>query len=407
MRGKQCGFSILIGLLLLIALLGKQLSPGTVAYGEEKKETLPTREISIDSKYTGIVISEGDDLVMDLFLVNWGSRGENINVMVESAPEGWQTWIKSYSDYVTGIHVPSGETKVLTLNAKPGKKVGPGQYTFLVKAQTTDKAFSSLTRVNVKIKEKEDKKETKGVEIDTNYPVLQGPTDAEFEFALNVLNQLDKGDTFNFSSQGPENWEIRFKPAYEEKYISSLIMKERQTQSIAVEVKPSPFAEPGEYPIKVRVASPTSYGEIDLKIVLTGTYKIEVGTADGRLSLNASQGKPANISFYVKNSGSATYHNVRFLSFKPENWKVEFNPETVASLAPGDLKQVEATIIPAEQALVGDYSVGLIVEGETTSENIEIRVTVRASTAWGWIGIGIIVLVIASLVVMFIRLGRR
>jgi uncharacterized membrane protein len=65
------------------------------------------------------------------------------------------------------------------------------------------------------------------------------------------------------------------------------------------------------------------------------------------------------------------------------------------------------TITSADQALVGDYSVSLRVEGEKSTKDMEFRVTVKASTAWGWIGIGIIVLVIAGLVVLFIRLGRR
>jgi uncharacterized membrane protein len=38
---------------------------------------------------------------------------------------------------------------------------------------------------------------------------------------------------------------------------------------------------------------------------------------------------------------------------------------------------------------------------------MELRVTVRSSTAWGWIGIGVIVVVIAGLVTLFIRMGRR
>jgi len=71
------------------------------------------------------------------------------------------------------------------------------------------------------------------------------------------------------------------------------------------------------------------------------------------------------------------------------------------------MKQVEMKITPAEQALVGDYSVNLSVEGEKASKTLEFRVTVRASTAWGWVGIGIIVLVILGLVVLFIKLGRR
>ena len=73
----------------------------------------------------------------------------------------------------------------------------------------------------------------------------------------------------------------------------------------------------------------------------------------------------------------------------------------------GDLKQVEVAITSAEQALVGDYSVSLAVEGEKTTKDVELRVTVQASTVWGWLGIGIIVLVIAGLVFMFVRLGRR
>ncbi|MCJ7684894.1 MAG: hypothetical protein MUO68_11445, partial [Desulfobacteraceae bacterium] len=62
------------------------------------------------------------------------------------------------------------------------------------------------------------------------------------------------------------------------------------------------------------------------------------------------------------------------------------------------------------QALVGDYSVGLRVESGTppkADKTIEMRVSVTASAAWGWIGIGLIVFVMAGLVFLFTRLGRR
>ena len=44
---------------------------------------------------------------------------------------------------------------------------------------------------------------------------------------------------------------------------------------------------------------------------------------------------------------------------------------------------------------------------EKTTKNIEFRVTVKASSAWGWIGIGMIVLVIIGLTGLFRWLGRR
>ena len=176
---------------------------------------------------------------------------------------------------------------------------------------------------------------------------------------------------------------------------------------MAVAVKPFPLAKPGEYPIRVKVSSPEAKGEVELTVVLTGTYKLDTGTATGLLSLNAVRGKEGNLSVYVKNSGSAVLNSVDFMSVKPENWKVESSPEKIETLPPGELKQVEVSITPAEQALVGDYSVGIRAHAGKLSKNMELRVTVMASTAWGWIGIGIIVLVMVGLVVLFVRLGRR
>jgi len=237
--------------------------------------------------------------------------------------------------------------------------------------------------------------------------VIRGPSDATFEFSVDVNSKLDKDAVFDLFAQGPKGWDINFKPAYETKYISSLRLKANQNQSIAVEVKPAMTAAAGEYPINIRVSSGDAKGEAQIAVILTGTYGLEVGTPDGLLSLDARQGKPANMSFYVKNSGSATNHDIKFMSFKPENWKVEFKPEKIDSIEAGDLKQVELIITPFDDALVGDYSVSVNVEGEKASKVIEFRTTVKASAVWGWIGIGIIVVVIGGLLGLFRWLGRR
>ncbi|MFH1091121.1 MAG: NEW3 domain-containing protein, partial [Pseudomonadota bacterium] len=85
----------------------------------------------------------------------------------------------------------------------------------------------------------------------------------------------------------------------------------------------------------------------------------------------------------------------------------EFKPEKVANLKPGEIKQIEVKITPAQDALVGDYSVAINAQGEKAQENLELRITVKASSAWGWVGVAIIVLVIIGLAFAFRRLGRR
>jgi uncharacterized membrane protein len=86
---------------------------------------------------------------------------------------------------------------------------------------------------------------------------------------------------------------------------------------------------------------------------------------------------------------------------------VEFAPESIEALEPGGVKQVEAKITPAAQALVGDYSVGLTADGEKSSKSLELRVTVHAPTTWAWIGVGTIALVIGGLGGLFTWFGRR
>jgi len=377
------------------------------ASGDENKKQLPAREISVSPEYTGIIVQEGEDVSLDFTIKNGGRNDENIELVIPSVPEGWKAKFKTYSFDVTGVHVASDSSLSLTFEAEPEKGVKPGIYAFIVQGKTADGKLTSSTRLVIKVKEKEQEKKLKGLNIVTSYPVLQGPTDAKFEFSLEVESKIDKDTILNLAVQGPERWAINFKPAYEEKYISSLRIKANQSTTMAVEVKPYAMAQPGQYPIKVKVSSDKAKAEVELVVVLTGTYQLDAGTPDGLLSLEAFQGKEANLSFYVKNSGSAAQNNVHFMSFKPENWKVEFKPEKIETLSPGDLKQIEVNITPGEQSLVGDYSVNLSVDGEKATKNLELRVTVKASTAWGWVGIGIIVLVIAGLVFLFVRMGRR
>ena len=406
MKGKKVVPRFVLALFVFTVSAVFLVSP--VVWGTEKeKKDLPPRQILVAPEYTSVTVPEGDEVSIDLTVANEGKQDEFIDLSLTQVPKGWKARIKTYSFDVSGVFVPSDKSKSLTLKAEPEEGTGPGKYVFGIKGQTQDGKLVSTSHVTVMVREKDKEKKSKGVNLTTSYPVLQGPTDAKFEFSMEVENKTDKDGTFNLSAQGPTNWEINFKPSYEEKLISSLVLKAGARQSVAVAVKPYLLAEAGKYPIQVKVSAPEGTAEAALTVILTGTHKIEVGTASGLLSLTAETGKPANISFYVKNTGSASQENVKLLSFKPENWKVEFKPDKIDKLAPNELKQIEMVVTPSDQALVGDYSVAIGVEGEKASKNLEFRVTVKASTVWGWVGIAIIVLVVLGLVILFVRVGRR
>lgn len=372
---------------------------------DEKKDTRPERGIAVYPEYSGVTATRGEAVKMDLTVDNKGRTDETIDVKFSEIPKGWKASLRGGSYQVAGLFVANGKSRTLALSLEPDKSVPTGTYTFNIIGTTSDGKLTSQAKLTVNVQPPTPG--SQDITVTTAYPVLSGPPDTQLEFSLEVSNKSDADRTFNLSAVGPEKWDINFKPAYESKLITSLQIKAGQNQTVTVQVTPQKTAPAGQYPILVRVSSGTKSSEIKLTVNLTGIYKIDAGTPTGVLSLEAVAGKPANFSIFVKNTGSAVNRNVTFSSFKPENWDVTFKPEKIEALEPNGLKQVEVTVKPAAQALVGDYSVGVMVNGEKSDKTIEMRTTVKASTAWGWVGIGVIVVVIAGLSALFIWLGRR
>ena len=390
---------------IFFILLGVMPALVSAQQGADKKDNRPERGIAVYTEYSGVAVARGETVQMDLTLENKGRRDENIDVRIAEAAKGWKATLKGARYRVTGMVVPDGKAKTLALNLEPDKGIGPGKYIFQFEAQTADGQLTASHTLTVNVQER-----TLGadnIQIIAAYPVLRGQTDSRFEFSLDVTNKGESDRTFNLAAIGPEKWEINFKPAYEQKQISSIRVKEGQSQTVAVEVAPAQNAASGEYPVLVRIGSGENKAEVKLTVNLTGTYRLDAGTPNGILSLEAFAGKPTTFSLFVKNTGSAVNRNITFSSFKPENWEATFMPEKIDALEPGAMKQVEVKVTPGPQSLVGDYSVGIMTNGEKADKTVEMRVTVKASSAWGWIGIGIILLVIAGLSFLFVKMGRR
>ncbi len=379
-----------------------------LTHGEQSARngvTAPERGIGVFTEYSGVTVAGGEPVRMDLILLNKGRTDETINVRPTTVPKGWKANTKGGNYEVSGLYVPAGKTKNIALSLDPGKNVGTGVYLFGFEARTADGAFTSKDNLTVNVQPKTAR--TNDLQATVAYPALRGSADAKFEFSLEVLNKGETDRTFNVFASAPENWELIIKPAYEDKQVSTFRVKAGQSQTVAIQATPPKDATAGGYTIPVRITSGEQTIEIKLFVGLTGTYKLDAATPNGLLSLEATPGQASTFSFFVKNTGSAVNHNIALDSFKPESWTVDFKPAKIDALPPGETKQIETTVKPSPQALVGDYSVGISATGEKADKTLEMRVTVKSSAAWAWIGIGIILFVIAGLCALFIWLGRR
>ena len=383
-------------------------SEGMVQIHDSMKwEQRPQRGLEASLKYPGISIGPTEKLRVDLIVINTGRRNEMMLARPLEVPKGWNAAIKSMGHTVSGIYLGAADFTSLELVAQPqaGGPAKPGEYKFAVEVKTKDGSFVRTSAIIVEVVSP--KTAGKELELTTSYPVLKGPTGTAFEFTLELSNRSPKEQLFDLTAQAPPNWTVSFKPAYENKQISSLKVKGEDSATLRMMVLPAPNSEAAEYPVKVQVTGGQAKAEAEFLVQLSGTHKIKAMTPDGLLSLATQAAQPARVSFYVRNEGSAPQPQVDFITFKPENWKIEFTPPRLVNLKPGELKQVEAAITPAGQALVGDYSVAIQAKAPQAESSMEFRVTVKASPTWGWIGLAIVVLTLLGLGLAFLRFGRR
>jgi len=393
----------------MVGLLGWLGSGADPLLAATSTNDLPERYFTAAFQYPGVRLSPEDSLNVDVRLKNRGRSDETVLLEVTEQPADWNVEIRRYGTAVTGVFLPSGEDQTLTFTARPKdrnlKRLPEGTYRFAIRAHTPDNALVRESSLVVTVSSGEHGPER--ITLETSYPTLRGSSGDKFQFTLGVRNETGQDAVFNFRATAPQGWQTSFRPAYESKQITSLQINAGSSRSIEFEVTPPYRAQAGEYDFKVEVEAGRARAEKDLKVVLTGTYDLKVGTPSGLLSLVTERGKKTTATLLVQNTGSAPQREISFQSFKPENWKVEFSPEKLENVQPGEVKQVEVSITPAEQALVGDYSVSLAIDGERVNRDLEFRVTIRAGATWGWVGLAIIVLVVAGLGVTFHYLGRR
>jgi len=235
-------------------------------------------------------------------------------------------------------------------------------------------------------------------------------------FSYNVTMHYNGNDSINvkLAATDPTGWNSSLQ--YNSKEITSLPIgpipsyASEDTRTIAVTLQPNNGVspDPGSYTMTLKATSGQFNISIDLTAIVKDKYGMTVSTPDQKLNANATTGKVNNFSFTVQNTGTATLTNTTFTSSAPNNWVITFSPQSIATLAANQTQQVNVSITPPSGTTVaGDYLIDFNVNNAKVSQGLDIRFTVQSPSVWGVVSIIIIVVVIAGLVFLFLRLGRR
>lgn len=163
----------------------------------------------------------------------------------------------------------------------------------------------------------------------------------------------------------------------------------------------------GTYKIPVHATTSSTSADIELEVVITGSYDIELTTPRGLLSAEITAGDMKRIDLVVRNNGSAELKDVQLTATKPVDWEVTFEPSKIDKLTAGSTTNVTATIKASGKALPGDYVTKMTAKTPEVNTTAEFRISVHTPMIYGWLGILIIVLVLGGVYYLFRKYGRR
>jgi uncharacterized membrane protein len=404
---------LLISIMLLAVLSG----PAMAQDSSDIKVTSPIRALEL---------APGQSRVdLDLDLDNNTENAIAVKAAISGIPEGWDiaVWNRIFQYRITEIIVEPteegsfGERPRIRVNIPEDPPVVPGEYTFSVVVSSPDDATEYMRgtyRITVPV---QPPPAEQFIEVRTDFPVQSGPTSADYQFEVVVINNTLKERSFALAGEvrattpdGPiqSGWQLSFAPAFgDEKLISSVSIPPAQNERIDVILSPSFFTATGEYFVPIRASSDEFEAETLLGILLVGRGEVTISTPSGLLSVDATAGELTESQLRLANIGTGDLAGIGLLADSPPDWEVTFQLDTVDSLPENNIIDIGVSITAPDDAIPGDYNLTLRARTGDTADAVDLRVTVEQSTIWGWLGIVLVLVVLGGLGGVFWRLGRR
>ena len=381
----------------LMAFVLATLAGGTgFAQGDTPKGLFLTTD------YPAQTVRAGEVTTIRLKLTNAGLPPEPVALALKDVPAGWKIDILGGGQPVAAAMPGVNQDVALQLRVDVPKDAKPSSNKILVSAkgpiaQSVELPLTLTVGTEAPAK----------LSIKSRLPSLRGTPRSAFEYTVTVGNDSGKDLTVALSAQGPANFQTTFTEGYGSNEISSIPIEAGQTKDIKVKVTPPRDVKAGDYPVLVRVASEGVTAEMRVTLQVSGQGRLALSTKDGRLSGEAEVGKPATYTLVLSNDGTAPIEEVEMSGTVPANWKVDFNPKTVPSIAPNEKKEVQVVVTPGDKAISGDYVASFRANGRGESASADFRITVTTSTLWGIVGVGIIAVALLVLLGAVARFGRR
>ncbi|MBB5264327.1 putative membrane protein [Catenibacillus scindens] len=381
-----------------IALSVFSLSGVTYSYAAEG--------IDMSTDYPGIMAKAGDSVSFELDFSSLTGDSYDVDLSVESIPEGWTGNFNGSDGEITRVHVDrtaaASDTSLVTFSLSVPEDAQVGTYEVELLADAGGDYSDALT-LEVTLTEQENGQGNFSAEYDSQ----EGSTGTSFSFDTTLNNNRSSEQSYNLSADAPDGWQVSFNASDDSTQIASVTVDSGSSQSMTVNITPPENVEMGEYTIPVTAVSASETLELDLTVEITGTYDVTLSTPTGNLSLDAYANAEKSVTLQVTNNGNVALQNLTFSSDLPTDWEVSFDQSEIETLEAGQSVEVTAYITPDQDAITGDYIATLSISNDEVSSEAQFRVSVKTRTVWGIFAVVIIVALVGVLGFVIKKYGRR
>ncbi|PTN09971.1 alpha-galactosidase-like protein [Mangrovibacterium marinum] len=374
--------------LFLFSLLG--LTAASTKAADEKTS------VTLYTPYTQVSVPPGQSIKYSIELINNSDELRNEPIRITGLPRSWDYSLKSGNYNVKQLAVLPGEKKTFTLDVQVPLKVNKGNYHFNVETESTNTLPLTVTV---------SKQGTFKTEFTTDQNNMSGHANSSFTFKAKLNNSTDEKQVYAMEAHAPRGWDVTFKANY--KQVASVNVDENSAKDVSIEIKPPAQIEAGTYKIPVVAATNSMTSQLDLTVVITGSYGMDLTTPNGLLSTKITAGDKKQVELVIRNTGSAPLEDIKLTSSKPSDWEVTFDPKAVIRIEPGKKATVQATVKASKNAIAGDYVTKFTAKTPEASSNAEFRMSVRTPMILGGMGILIILVALGSVGFLFRKYGRR
>jgi len=362
--------------------------------------SLAANPVTLSTPYPAIEVAPGAKVSLKVN-VDTENAGR-VDLTIEDVPTEWVATLRGGGFLVNGVYATGSEVTEVTLDVTVPEGAASGVQRIQLRANS-DGSIATLP-VDIRVTPNA----AGEVDLTTDFPELKGASDASFAFNLTLRNGTPDELTFGVVATAPVGWTANATVTSQAQAASAIVAAGGNT-SIKVDVEVPEDTPAGTYPISVDATSGDRTAHADLSVEITGSYKLQLTTPDGRLSANASAGSPTDLSVVLRNTGTADIEGVTLAATTPTGWEVTFDPETPITVPANDAEgvQVTAHLTPSGNAIAGDYVTTFRASSDLANASTDIRVTIETSLLWGVVGLGLIALVVLGLWWTFRRYGRR